>query len=496
MTQAPLPVDLLIVHGTLITVDGMRRVIEDGAIAVAGDRIVAIGSSEELAARFAATRTLNAHRKAVLPGLIDCHAHAGHGLLKNLGGGDSEAWMEACRIIYTTGSDEEFWYAEAGLAALERLRCGTTTGVCLFGGGDSIMRVDDPRYAARHCAAIAETGTRSFLAVGPSRPPAPRTYGTWHGGERQDREVSWDEMYACCEEIVRTQHGGADGRVNICVTLPVFQPQHQPDQLQFARTFREQAEQYGELARRHRLGLTQDGHRKGTLKLAHDELGLLGANAFMSHSIDLTPGDIEACLDTGTSIVHNPSAIMSIRGRCPVPELIEAGVTVALGSDGTAPDRSYDMFRHMSQCMHYHRRHFRDPGVLPHGKVLEMVTIDAARALGLEREIGSLEAGKKADIILVDLFKPHLMPLNMPVYRVTCFANGADVSTTIVNGRILMEDGKVRTVDETAVMERAQIATDRMLERTGLRHLLESPARLWRAAHYSQPVPRQRTGAG
>jgi cytosine/adenosine deaminase-related metal-dependent hydrolase len=494
VTQAPHPVDLLIVHGTLITVDAGRRVIEDGALAVVGERIVAVGSSAELCARYTARKTLNAHRKAVLPGLIDCHGHAGHGLLKTLGGGDSEAWMEACRVVYTTGSDEDFWYAEAALSALERLKCGTTTGVSLFGGGDSIMRVDDPRYAARHCAAIAETGTRSFLAVGPSRPPAPRTYASWHGGQRQDRAVSWDEMYACCEEIVRTQHGTADGRVNICIDLPVYQPQYRPDHLEFARTFREQAVQYGELARSHGLGLTQDGHRAGTLQLARDELGLLGANAFMSHSIDLTPGDIEACVATGTSIVHNPSAIMSIRGRCPVPELIDAGVTVALGSDGTAPDRSYDMFRHMFQCMHYHRRHFRDPGVLPHGKVLEMVTIDAARALGLAREIGSLEAGKKADIILVDLFKPHLLPLNMPVYRVTSFANGADVSTTIVNGRILMEDGKVRTVDETAVLERAQAATDLMLERTGLSHLLASPARLWQATHYDPAGPRERTG--
>ena len=175
---------------------------------------------------------------------------------------------------------------------------------------------------------------------------------------------------------------------------------------------------------------------------------------------------------------------MSIRGRCPVPELIDAGVTVALGSDGTAPDRSYDMFRHMFQCMHYHRRHFRDAGVLPHGKVLEMVTIDAARALGLEHEIGSLEAGKKADIILVDLFKPHMMPLNMPVYRVTSFASGSDVVTTIVNGQVLMEDGKVSRVDEAEVMERAQAATDLMLERTGLRHLLTPPDTLWKVAHY------------
>ena len=210
----------------------------------------------------------------------------------------------------------------------------------------------------------------------------------------------------------------------------------------------------------------------------------MGENAFMSHSIDLTDADIAACVATGTKIIHNPSAIMSIRGRCPVPELIEAGVTVALGSDGTAPDRSYDMFRHMFQAMHYHRRHFRDSGVLPHGKVLEMVTIDAARALGMEKDIGSLEAGKKADIILVDLFRPHMMPLNMPVYRVTSFASGADVCTTIVDGRILMEDGKVTSVDETEVMEQAQIATDRMLDRSDLRHLLEPPATLWNAAHY------------
>src|SRR5437762_13659266 len=102
------------------------------------------------------------------------------------------------------------------------------------------------------------------------------------------------------------------------------------------------------------------------------------------------------------------------------------------------------MFRHMFQCMHYHRRHFRDARILPQGKVLEMVTIDAARALGLDRELGSLEAGKKADVILVDLFKPHLMPLNMPVYRIASFANGADVDTVIVDGRVLMEGREAR----------------------------------------------------
>jgi len=477
-------IDLLIAHGTVITVDAARRVIEDGAVAVHGQRIVAVGDTPALQGRFRARKTIDARRKAVLPGLIDSHAHAGHGLLKTMGGGDADAWTQACQVIYTSASDEHFWHAEARLGALERLRFGTTTGVCLFGGGDSIMRVDDPRYAERHCAAIAEAGTRSFLAVGPSRPPAPRSYTTWTATGHEERAVSFEQMHETCEEIVRSQHGRADGRVNICLTLPVYLPQHDVELAQYADVFRQQARQYGEMARRHGLRFTQDGHRTGTLQLAHEELGLLGPNAFMSHAIDLTEEDIAACVATGTSIVHNPSAIMSIRGRCPVPELIEAGITVALGSDGTAPDRSYDMFRHMFQAMHYHRRHFRDAGVLPHGKALEMVTIDAARALGLEHEIGSLEAGKKADIILVDLFRPHLMPLNMPVYRVTCFASGADVCTTIVDGRILMEDGKVATLDEVDVMEQAQVATERMLERSGLQHLLESPPNLWRKAHY------------
>jgi 5-methylthioadenosine/S-adenosylhomocysteine deaminase len=485
----PRDIDILIAGGTVITVDPQRRVIDDGAVAIVGDRIVDVGRTADVSARYAAKRTIDARRKAVLPGLIDCHAHAGHGLLKTIGGGDADAWMDACRVVYTVGSDEHFWYAEARLAALERIRCGTTTGVCLFGGGDSIMRVDDPAYAERHCAAIAEAGTRSFLAVGPSRPPGPRVYATWRGNTRTDREVGWQTMRDTCEEIVRTQHGGADGRVNVCIVLPVWQPQHDDEHRLHERTFRDQARDYAGLARARGVRITQDGHRDGTLALAHAELGLLGPDAFMSHSIDLTPDDIRACLSTGTSIVHNPSAIMSIRGRCPVPELIEAGVNVALGSDGIAPDRSYDMFRHMFQCMHYHRRHFRDARVLPHGKVLEMVTIDAARALGLEQEIGSLEAGKKADVILVDLFKAHLVPLDMPVFRIASFANGADVVTTIVDGRILMEDGEVVVVDERDVLEDAQVASERMLERSGLRHLLEPSGALWGAAHATSRLP-------
>ena len=178
----------------------------------------------------------------------------------------------------------------------------------------------------------------------------------------------------------------------------------------------------------------------------------------LSHSVDLTPADFAALTETGAHVVHNPSAIMSIYGRCPAPELIEKGVTVCLGSDAGAPDRGFEMFRHMAQCMHYHRRHFRDPSFLPPGKVLEMATIDAAHALGVQEDLGSLDPGKKADIVLVDMRKPHLWPPNMPITRLAHFANAADVDTVVVDGRILMRNRAPRRVESEAILE-ARIAS-------------------------------------
>jgi Cytosine deaminase and related metal-dependent hydrolases len=166
-------------------------------------------------------------------------------------------------------------------------------------------------------------------------------------------------------------------------------------------------------------------------------------------------------------------------GRNPATELIDAGAIVMLGSDGVAPDRSFDMFRHMFQATRYHRFYFHDPKVLPAGKVLEMVTIDAARALGMENEIGSLETGKKADVILIDWFKPHLMPMNMPVYRIVYYANGEDVSSVLVDGRVLMRDRKVLTVDENKVLTAAQRESDLAIHRAGLEKWTAMPEGFW-----------------
>jgi cytosine/adenosine deaminase-related metal-dependent hydrolase len=229
---------------------------------------------------------------------------------------------------------------------------------------------------------------------------------------------------------------------------------------------------------------TQDGHTRGTVKFCVEELGILGPNSLLSHSTELTAEEIQICKEKGISIAHNPSAVASIRKRCPVSELIDAGVKIAMGSDAAGPDRSYDMFRHMFQAMRYHRRHYRDSKILPPGKVLEMCTIEAAEAFGIADYTGSLEKGKKADVILVDMKKPHLHPLNMPVDKITYFANGNDVDTVIVDGEILMEDKKVKHVNEDEILEMADEQIELAVERSGLDRLYELTDSYWGKSRY------------
>ena len=465
---------LLIDHGTLITVDADRRIIDDGALVIDGDRIVAVGPRAEIVDGRKFDQVIDASRMVVLPGLIDCHAHAGHALVKSLGNDLGDGWNDACEAIYSLGSSENFWAAEATLAALERLKFGITCGVSLLGGGNSIYRSDDPSYAIRHCEAVERVGIRSFVAVGPSAPPYPRRFVQWTGDRTREFNVTLEQQLETTAMVIEHCHRSADGRISICVVSPTVHPGGD----EHLDAYREQALAARDLSRKYGVLFTQDGHRQGSVAFAHT-LDLLGPDALLSHSIDLTAEEITIAAETNTRIVHNPSAIASIMGRCPVPELLDAGVTVVIGSDATAPDRSGDLFRHMQQCMHYHRRHFRDPSILPPGKVLEMVTIDAARALGIDDEVGSLEPGKKADVILLDLFKPHTYPLNMPLYRAVYYANGSDVDTVIVDGRILMRGRTVLTVDETEALHVAQRESELAIERSGLAELNRMPERVW-----------------
>ena len=464
--------DILVRGGVLVTMDADRRVIEDGAVAIAGDRIVAVGPTAEVEAAHPAATVIEAKGRAILPGLIDGHAHAGHGLVKTMGGGDSEAWSEACRIIYTTASPPSFWRAEARLAALERLRNGVTTGVSLLGGGDSVMRVDDPAPGEAHAAGVGEVGIRAIVAVGPTRPPHPWRYALWEGGHRIDTDITFERQAEVVGVLIERLHGAQAGRLSVATLMPVYrETRHDPAEVALIER---QGRIIRELGRKAGTLFHQDGHRRGSIAMAERMFGLNGPDAFYSHCTDLTEEDIESVARTGVAIVHNPTAIAQVRGHCPVPLLLERGVTVMLGSDGTAPDRGTDMFRHMVMCARLHQRAARDERLMPPGKLLEMVTIDAARGLGMAQAIGSLEAGKKADVITVDLATPHAYPPNMPVHRLVFFAGGADVRDVIVDGRILMRERIVTTVDEKEVLAEAAAETEAMLDRSGLRHMITS----------------------
>jgi 5-methylthioadenosine/S-adenosylhomocysteine deaminase len=480
--QRPAPprttVDLVITGGAVITMDPERRVIDNGAVAITADRIVAVGDAKEIAATYRAASTIDARQKIVMPGLIDGHGHAGHALLKSLGA-DSDDWYPATEIVYARGSSLGFWRAEAYLAGLERVRFGVTTALSFLGGGEMIMRTDDPAYGNAYMQAIDSVGLRFFLAVGPRRAPYPNTYVQWTGDAKQDVPVSFERHLEVSEALIKRWNGAGNGRLHIAMAFPTHHPETTPlgdsamaDLIAKARATRALSKRYG-------LLFTQDGHSKGSVQFANDVLDILGPDALLSHATGMTDEEVAIVARTGTKVVHNPSANAAIRERFRLLELLDAGATVMLGSDGVAPDRSFDMFRHMFQAMRYHRAYYHDSKVLPAGKVLEMVTIDAARALGLEREIGSLEAGKKADIILVDAARPHMAPVQMPLYRIAYFANGNDVSTVLVNGKILMRDRKVLTVDEAQVVRAAQRESDLAIKRSGLEHLLQTPAGFW-----------------
>ena len=346
------------------------------------------------------------------------------------------------------------------------------------------MRTDDPAYADAHCQGVAEVGTRSIVAVGPTRPPHPRTYARWPDGKQSRYSVDYPQQLKSCQQTITQWHNTHNQRFNIALLTPVLRDEHA--QLLSAADFaaaQQQTREVYRLACDLKLLFTQDGHTTNSVAFANS-LGILGPNTLLSHVTDITEDEQTLLADTGTRVAHNPSAFASISGRCPVPELLDLGVTVALGSDATAPDRSCDMFRHMQQCMHYHRRHFRDEGILPPGKVLEMVTIDAAHAVGLGDQVGSIEIGKKADIILVDLARPHMAPFQMPAYRVACFANGNDVETVIVDGKVLMRGRKVLSVQENHVIDSAQEAVVKLIERGQLETALKMPENFWKSSRY------------
>lgn len=450
---------LLIENATIVTMDQERRVLERGYIQVENGRIAGLG--EGGFAGYWQGERIEAAGMVAMPGLIDTHAHAGHTLTKGLGSED-EDWMEVTGRIYATATDPEFWAAEAALSALERIKCGTTTAALLFGGGPDIMRSEAPEAAEAHLTAIAAMGVREVLAVGPNRTGKDHVYRQYSDTSHNDIVVSPDRQIDVATELVDAW-AGRDDRLRVVFSLPVFDAQELRDEAthRIACKIRDRAHERAVL-------LVQDGHRNGSIAANDARLGLFDERSLLAHCIDLTAEDRAVLKRTGAKVAHNPSALMSVYGRCPALELMADGVVVSLGTDAAAPDRPFDMFRNMFQAHRYHARHFADDAVLPPLRLLEMATIEGARALMMADELGSLEVGKRADIVLVNMRQPHLWPPHDPVQRLTRYANGADVDTTVVGGRVLMRGRRLVGQDEDAILDRAYSAFQRAMARAGL----------------------------
>ncbi|MFD1329160.1 amidohydrolase family protein [Mycoplana ramosa] len=450
---------LLVENGVILTMDGDRRIIDGGHVLVEDGRIAAIGVGDFPEQTHA--ERIDASGMVVMPGLIDTHAHAGHMLTKGLGS-ETEDWMSVTGRIYAQATDPEFWAAEAALSAAERIRCGTTTAALLFGGGPDIMRSEAPDAAEAHLDAIAAMGVREVLALGPNRPGHNHVYRQYAPDSCRDVTIAPNQQLDVAAQLVDAW-AGRDDRLRVVFSLPVFDANELEDEAVYSIARRTR-----DLARERGMLLVQDGHRDGSIAVNDARLGLFDDRSLLAHCIDLTDADRAVLKRTGAKVAHNPSALMSVYGRCPAPELMEDGVTVSLGTDAAAPDRSFDMFRNMFQAHRYHARHFGDDAVLPPLRLLEMATIEGARALSMEHEIGSLEVGKRADFLLINMRQPHLWPPHDPVQRLARFANGADVDTTVVGGRVLMRGRHLIGHDIDAILARAERAFRLAMQRAGL----------------------------
>jgi cytosine/adenosine deaminase-related metal-dependent hydrolase len=244
---------------------------------------------------------------------------------------------------------------------------------------------------------------------------------------------------------------------------------------------RELYREISDLARRHGMGITvhlaevradiaflKARYNQGPVAFAR-EVGLLGPRTVLAHAVWMTDEELPALAATGAAVSHNPSSNAKLAsGVAPIPAMLAAGVRVALGCDGGPSNNCYDLIREMKLAASVHKGHTLDPTVVPAEKVLEMATIDGARALGLDGEIGSLEPGKKADLVVLDMWRPHLTPSFNPVSTLVYAAMGSDVAHVMVDGRWVVRDRRLLTMDEGEIIADARRLSTALLGRAGV----------------------------
>jgi 5-methylthioadenosine/S-adenosylhomocysteine deaminase len=437
--SGPRGITLLVTNALVVTMNPAGEVLQRGAVAIDGTDIVAVGPAADVTARFRAQDTLDAAGQIVLPGLINTHTHAPMVLYRGLA--DDLAlseWLE--KYIFPAEAktvSPEFVRAGTRLAALEMIESGTTTYADMYYFEEEIAR---ETKAAGLRGVLGQTVIR--FPVADARTPA--------------------DGLARAEAFIKAYAGDT-------LITPAVAP-HAIYTLD-AETLRAARE----LSRRHdaptliHLAETQDEMRNAEAQFkltpVHylDSLGFLGPGVLAAHGVWVSEPEIAVLQMRGVGVSHNPESNMKLAsGTAPVPAYLRADVAIGLGTDGAASNNDLDMFEAMRTASLLHKLHSADPRAVSARVALEMATSRGARALGMSATVGSLEVGKRADMILVDVSGARHTPMYDPVSHLVYVARGDDVRTTIVNGRVLMRDRRVLTLNEAEVLRDARGWADKV----------------------------------
>lgn len=430
-------VDLLIVHGTVVTMDSARHAYDDGAVALRGGAIVAVGPTDEIAPRFDAPRTIDARGELVMPGLINGHAHAAMSLFRGLGSDlNLNDWLQ--NYIFPAEArnvtpDFVEWGTRLGI--LEMLRGGITTYADMYYFEDNVARV------------TKDAGMRGVLGEtfidfpAPDNKSVPQTLAYtenyikhWQGDSFITPAVAPHSIYTCSAKTLQS-------------AAALARKYHVPILIHLSETLPENEQS------RAKYGLSPTAYL--------ESIGVLGPDITAAHCVWVDTADMALLARRNVGCVTNPSSNMKLAsGTSPVVDLIAADVPEGLGTDGAASNNDLDMFEEMDLAAKQQKLARMDPRALPAEQVVAMATIGGARALHMEKEIGSLEVGKKADVILVRTDAPHDAPqyaMQDSVYSQLVYAlKASDVDSVIVGGRLVMDHRRMLTLDEPAILAHAR----------------------------------------
>ncbi|MGI4744660.1 MAG: amidohydrolase family protein [Janthinobacterium lividum] len=446
MTQhAPIAADTLITGATIVTMDAGRRVIVDGALAIGGDRIVAVGARETVEAAVVAREHVDGRRFVMTPGFINGHIHVTETLLKNLLPEnldfDEAIWRWIVPMYRSHSAGEQRIAAQ--LAALGMLRSGTT---CFLEAG-TILDLDEV------VDALAATGIRGRV-------------GRWTQDRAfdsvQDQTRLTDEAIAGLEAEL-DRHPGTDGR--LISAWPVLVGHNTcTDALWQAAKSLADAHAAGVSAHMSPVEGDTDWFMAATGRRPIEHLhtlGVLGSNVSLTHAVHVGGNEIELLAQTGTNVIHCPlAALKGGYGATTIgqfPEMAAAGVNLLLGTDGA--DQA-DLMRAIHLVAGLFKDARRDRGIFPAADALVMATNNGARALGLDNQIGSLDVGRKADLVLHDTDRPEWRPLHDPVRQLVWSADGRGVHSVWIDGRRVIENYRCTTIDEERLYAEAQQAAD------------------------------------